>query len=63
MNVLLSCVHSSTEMKEACTRGLPLTDELLCLKTLSRSIRFVEGPLFSGWISLIGALFLGVWAV
>lgn len=50
-------------MKEACTRGLPLTDELLCLNTLSRSIRFVEGPLFSGWISLIGALFLGVWAV
>ena len=53
-------------MKETCTGGLPLTDELLCMNTLSRSIRFVEGPcLIIFWLgeSDKGNFFLGVWAV
>ena len=54
-----------TEMKETCTRGLPLTDKLLCMNTFSRSIRFVEGlRLIIFWLAKSDKVtFLDAWAV
>ena len=63
--LLATPLFHCTGMKETCTRGLPLTDKLLCMNTFSRSIRFVEGlRLIIFWLAKSDkGTFLDAWEV